>query len=690
MMLMEIPSLSFLSMPLLSLIIAIVPFVYVSYPILKAGYNSITHKILNMDVMYSMGILVAFISSVMGTFNIILNNSFMFYETAIMLASFLLLGRYLEAKAKKRTSVAIKELIGLQPKTANILVDKNGNKIKLSDDSVDTIGSPDSNDSQNSTNSTNSTSSIDFDNFNNILADSVEKEVLIEDIELDDLFIVKPGEKIPTDSIVIGGNSYVDESMITGEPIPKFKDSDDSNNMAYGGTLNQDGTLYLKAIKIGKDTVLSQVIELTEKAQSLKPNAVNLADKVVEYFIPTIILIAIISFLFWYFVGGYWFNIGDNRLLFSITTLISVLVVACPCALGLATPTAVTVGIGRMSNYGILVKNGDALENAGRLNVAIFDKTGTITEGKPSINDIYPENNLDEILKYAGSIERNSNHPIAKAIVEKAESIGVDLSHPEDFTNISGKGLKAVIDGKNVLSGNKSLMDDEKIAISDDFLEKYEEFSNQGKTTIYLAVENEVVGVLTLSDKIKENSKKTINALKSMNIETLMITGDNEKTAKSVASEIGIDNVIAEVLPNEKLENLQAIQKEGKNVLFVGDGINDAPAISGANLGIALGSGTDIAMESGDIVIIEGDLENVVAAIQFSKKLLRRIKENIFWAFAYNVILIPIACGLFYPLFGLVFRPELAGLAMAISSLTVISLSLMLRSYIPPIKKISV
>jgi len=394
--------------------------------------------------------------------------------------------------------------------------------------------------------------------------------------------------------------------------------------------------------------------------------------------------------LFWYFVGGYWFNIGDNRLLFSITTLISVLVVACPCALGLATPTAVTVGIGRMSNYGILVKNGDALENAGRLNVAIFDKTGTITEGKPSINDIYPENNLDEILKYAGSIERNSNHPIAKAIVEKAESIGVDLSHPEDFTNISGKGLKAVIDGKNVLSGNKSLMDDEKIAISDDFLEKYEEFSNQGKTTIYLAVENEVVGVLTLSDKIKENSKKTINALKSMNIETLMITGDNEKTAKSVASEIGIDNVIAEVLPNEKLENLQAIQKEGKNVLFVGDGINDAPAISGANLGIALGSGTNIAMESGDIVIIEGDLENVVAAIQFSKKLLRRIKENIFWAFAYNVILIPIACGLFYPLFGLVFRPELAGLAMAISSLTVISLSLMLRSYIPPIKKSSV
>ncbi|MDR2874206.1 MAG: heavy metal translocating P-type ATPase, partial [Methanobrevibacter sp.] len=501
----------FISVSLLSLIIAIIPFIYVSYPILKSAYKSLTHKILDMNVMYSMGVLVAFISSVFGTFNIILNSEFMFYETAIMLSSFLLLGRYLETKAKKKTTIAIKKLIALEVKTANLLL-KTGK-------------------SENYT----------------------EKEVLIEDIEIGDLLIVKPGEKIPTDSIVVSGESYVDESMITGEVISKFKGDGDE---VFGATINQDGTLYIKATKIGKGTVLSQIIDLTEKAQTLKPPSANLADKVVKYFIPTIILIAISSFLIWYFIGS-------KDLLFSTTILISVLVVACPCALGLATPTAITVGIGKMSQYGILVKNGDVLENFKDLDIAIFDKTRTITMGTPSIEDIYPEEKKNEILKIAGSLERNSTHPIAKSILKKAEEEKIELLTPESFTNIPGLGLKATINNEKALVGNKSLMKGIKL----EFEEKYQEFINQGKTTILIAIEDEVIGILTLNDKIKENSKKTIQWLKSMGIETLILTGDNEKSAKRVGDEIGIDKVIAEVLPTEKLDNILTIQEQGKKVL---------------------------------------------------------------------------------------------------------------------------
>ncbi|MDR0911122.1 MAG: heavy metal translocating P-type ATPase [Methanobrevibacter sp.] len=716
-----------LSMGELSLIIAIIPFLYVSYPILQGGFKSIKHKILNMDVMYTMGILVAFISSILGTFHLVLDHSFMFYETALMLSSFLLLGRYLEARAKRKTSIAIKSLINLQAKTANILIDDDGNKLNHNHETVD------------------------FGKYQT-------KIVSLEEIAIGDVLLVKPGEKIPTDSLVIGGKSYVDESMITGEPIPSLKFNQEfnnqnidnqnignqdninqksNNNIVYGATINQDGILYIEATKVGKNTVLAQIIELTQKAQNLKPKSVNLADKVVKYFIPTVLTIAILSFIFWYFIGSSWFNIGDNKLLFSLTTLISVLVVACPCALGLATPTAVTVGIGRMSNYGILVKNGDALENAGTIDTAIFDKTGTITKGFPSIIDIYPKKNTNEILRIAASLERNSNHPISKTILKTTKKYNnkfndtnnngydnsnsnnsnsnsnnsnsnnndktdyIELFDVDSFENISGKGLKAIFNNETFLIGNKSLIDDEKISINNindnnpkndfNFINKYNEFLNQGKTTIFIAKKsdkiNEIIGILTFSDKIKGNSKKSINALKRYNIETVMITGDNEKTALNVANEIGIDKVIAEVMPQQKLEEIQKLQNTGKKVLFVGDGINDAPAISGADLGIALGSGTDIAMESGDIVIIEGDLENVIATIEFSKKILRRIKENIFWAFIYNIILIPIACGILYPLFGIIFKPELGALAMALSSVTVISFSLLLRNYIPPIKR---
>ena len=737
-----------ISMSILSLIISIIPFVYVSYPIIKAGFNSLAHKNLDMDVMYTMGILVAFISSFLGTFNIVLDSSFMFYETAIMLASFLMLGRFLEARAKRKTSSSIKELIGLQPKTATLLVkDEKTSK-------------------SNENNELNENRElIENDEF-------IEKQILIEDISIDDLLLVRPGDKIPADSVVFSGNSYVDEAMITGEPIPKLKTKGED---VFAGTINQEGILRIKARKIGKETVLSQIIDLVEKAQSSKPPVQKIADKVVKYFIPTILTIAILSFIGWYFVIG-------SSLLLALTTFISVLVIACPCALGLATPTAVTVGIGRAAEYGILIKNGETLENAGNISVAAFDKTGTITEGKPVVDDIFiidetesilkrnevikntngewivvddpsvpgkpvnveplknnavndvnihreneslkelnTEDIEKEVIKLLASLENNSNHPIAKAIVKKADELNINLESVNNFENVTGKGLKGEIFGKIVLAGNNSLLKDENIPDTENIVtysnaqEKYNEFISQGKTTIFLVYDNHIKGIITLVDKIRDNSKRTIDELHKMNISTYMLTGDNEKTAKNVAESVGIDNVMANVLPNEKLDKvveiqnqesfkqekegklkkeietiegkIEGIKKNSKEVVFVGDGINDAPALSQANVGVALGSGTDIAMESGDIVLMEGNLENVVAAIQFSNKVMTRIKENIFWAFAYNIILIPVAAGVLYPFFGILFRPELAGLAMALSSVTVISLSLMLKNYIPPIKK---
>ena len=625
------------SMGLLSLIVSIAPFLYVSLPILKAGINGLMHKNLNMDVMYSMGIMVAYISSILGTFHIVLDHSFMFYDSAVMLPSFLMIGRYLEARAKKRTSDSIRELIGLQPTVATAIeLDENGE-----------IAS--------------------------------QKEVSIADIEIDDLLLVKPGEKIPVDGDVVGGESYVDESMINGEPIPKVKKDGEE---VFAGTINQDGVLYIKAQKIGKETVLSNIIRLVEKAQSSRPPVQKFANTIVSYFIPVILTIAIVVFLIWYFVLG-------ATLLFSLTCLISILVVACPCALGLATPTAVTVGVGRAAEYGILIKNGDTLENAGQIDVAAFDKTGTITEGKPEVDDIITyETYQDDLIKLAASVEQNSNHPIAKAIVNKAKELNVDLDSTSDFENVTGKGLRAQLNGSEVLAGNLTLMQDSDINVPSEAVDKYHELESLSKTIIFIACDKSVKGILSLSDKIKPNSKRAIDELHKMGVETYMLTGDNESTARNVANEVGIDNVSAGVLPENKLSIVKETQANNtKKVLFVGDGINDAPALTQADIGVAMGNGTDIAMESGDIVVMEGDLENVVAAVQFSKKVMRRIKENIFWAFAYNSILIPVAAGVLYPAFGITFEPALAGLAMAMSSVTVITLSLMLKRYVPEIKR---
>lgn len=625
-----------LSMGITSLIISILPFLYVSLPTLKAGFNGLVHKNLNMDVMYSMGITVAYISSILGTFNIVLDHSFMFYETAIMLPSFLLIGRYLEAKAKKKTSDSIRELIGLQPTAATLIeLDSNGNIVS-------------------------------------------QKEVNIKEIQIGDILLVRPGDKIPVDGEVIGGHSYVDESMINGEPIPKAKRDGEE---VFAGTINQDGVLHIKAKKIGSKTVLSNIIRLVEKAQSSRPPVQKLANIAVSYFIPTILTIAVVVFLLWYFVF-------DSTLLFALTTLISILVVACPCALGLATPTAVTVGVGRAAEFGILIKNGDTLENAGKIDVAAFDKTGTITEGQPEVDDVICYGiSENELVELAASVEKNSNHPIAKAIVRKASDMNLELIQTSSFENITGKGLKAQVDDKDILAGNKKLLESQDIEIPQSVLEEYGRLEDLSKTIILIGVDREIKGILSLSDKIKANSKRTIEELHKMGIETYMLTGDNKKTASTVASAVGIDNVCAGVLPENKLDIVKNLQKEDKTVLFVGDGINDAPALTQANIGVAMGNGTDIAMESGDIVVMEGDLENVVAAVQFSKKVMTRIKENLFWAFAYNVILIPLAAGALYAGFGIMFMPEWSALAMALSSVTVISLSLALKGYVPAIKK---
>ena len=625
-----------LSMGITSLIISILPFLYVSLPTLRAGFNGLVHKNLNMDVMYSMGITVAYISSILGTFNIVLDHSFMFYETAIMLPSFLLIGRYLEAKAKKKTSDSIRELIGLQPTAATLIeLDSNGNIVS-------------------------------------------QKEVNIKEIQIGDILLVRPGDKIPVDGEVIGGHSYVDESMINGEPIPKAKRDGEE---VFADTINQDGVLHIKAKKIGSKTVLSNIIRLVEKAQSSRPPVQKLANTAVSYFIPTILTIAVVVFLLWYFVF-------DSTLLFALTTLISILVVACPCALGLATPTAVTVGVGRAAEFGILIKNGDTLENAGKIDVAAFDKTGTITEGQPEVDDVICYGiSENELVELAASVEKNSNHPIAKAIVRKANDMNLELIQTSSFENITGKGLKAQIDDKDILAGNKKLLESQDIEIPQSVLEEYGRLEDLSKTIILIGVDREIKGILSLSDKIKANSKRTIEELHKMGIETYMLTGDNKKTASTVASAVGIDNVCAGVLPENKLDIVKNLQKEDKTVLFVGDGINDAPALTQANIGVAMGNGTDIAMESGDIVVMEGDLENVVAAVQFSKKVMTRIKENLFWAFAYNVILIPLAAGALYAGFGIMFMPEWSALAMALSSVTVISLSLALKGYVPAIKK---
>jgi Cu+-exporting ATPase len=617
------------------LIVSIVPFIYVSYPIFKAAYRALRNRNLDMDVMYSMGIGVAFVSSVLGTFSIVLTPEFMFYETALMLAAFLMMGRWLETRAKGNTSTAIKKLIGMQPKTATII--KEGSEVQIP----------------------------------------------IEEVEVNDTVVVKPGERIPADGEVVEGESYVDESAITGEPVPVFKKN---GSKVVGGTINKNGVLKFKALKIGRDTVLSQIIKLVETAQGSKPPVQRIADRAVTYFIPTVLTIAVAAFVVWYVLLG-------SPLLFGLTVLISILVVACPCALGLATPTAVTVGIGRGAELGILVKNGESLEVSEKLTTILFDKTGTLTKGEPEVTDVL-EIGVDEdsILQLAASVENNSEHPLADAVVKKARERGMDIFKTNEFDSFGGKGVKAIVDdegdSKTVFVGNRALFKEQKIPLDTKIEAEILKIENNGKTAVLIGINSEMKGIIGIADTLKDGTVAAIGELKRIGLKVAMITGDNQRTADAIAKQVGIDVVIAEVLPQDKAAQVKSLQDEGEVVGFVGDGINDAPALAQADVGIAIGSGTDVAIESGDIVLIKDDLQDSVAGVQLSRKVMGRIKLNLFWAFAYNVVLIPVAAGALYPAFGITFRPEYAGLAMALSSVTVVSLSLLLKGYVPPVKNL--
>ncbi|MBQ6444395.1 MAG: copper-translocating P-type ATPase [Methanosphaera sp.] len=616
------------------LAITIIPLIYVTYPIFKSGFNALKLHNLNMDVMYSLGIGVSFIVSVLSTFHLLGTSHFMLYDTSIMLGSFLMLGKYLEDRAKSKTSDAINSLVKLKSTTAIVE--------KIVDGKL------------------------------------VQQEQNINDVLKGNIVVVKPGEKIPLDGVIIEGKSYVDESLVTGESKPVLKQKD---SQVIGGSINKDGTFKFKVTNTGDKTVLSQIINMVQEAQNSNPPIQKLADKVITYFIPTILAIAIIAFLIWYFVVG-------SPFLFSLSIFISIVVVACPCSLGLAIPTALTVGVGQAAKYGILIKDGQTIEVSDKVNSVLLDKTGTITEGKPTLSNMinYSSKTDEEIIRILRSIEQYSQHPLSSALFNNEDKSNFELYDVEDFENISGMGVVGKINDIEYFIGNRKLLNEYDITIDRPVISDLENQESDMKTSILLASNEKVLAIVSVEDAIKENSIKAIDQLHTMNIETTMISGDNKNTSEIVARKVGIANVISEALPQEKLDYVKKLQTENKIVAFIGDGINDAPSLTKADVGIAIGTGTDVAIESGDMILIKGDLTSAVAGLQLSKKVMGRVKLNLFWAFIYNIILIPIAGGVLIP-WNIIFRPEYSAFAMALSSVTVITLSLLLKRYTPEILK---
>lgn len=602
---------------------------YLGWTFYKGAFNAAKMRTATMDTLVSIGTSAAYLISLWFTFPIPRWNN-LYYDVSAVVISFILLGKYLEHKTKSKTSAVIRKLMDLKPKMARVLVDGE------------------------------------------------EKEIPIELISVGDIMLVRPGEKIPTDGVVVEGHSTVDESMVTGESIPIEKKVGDE---VIGGTINKEGVLKIRATKVGEDTFLAQVTKLVEEALSSKPSIQRMVDKVAGIFTFIVIGIALATFTTWYIVLGADLTIA---LLYSI----AVLVVACPCALGLATPTAIMIGMGKGAEYGILIKNGEALEKAGKLRIIIFDKTGTLTEGKPKVVTIKPLipidlkiNGLDknELVRYAAIAEKNSEHPLAKAIVISAQEMGLDIDEPDDFISSPGKGVKAVYKGKNIIVGKLEYLKSN--GLDTEYADKIAlELMDKGYTIVGVAIDNDVVGLIGLMDTPRKEAKHVIRKLREMGIEVGMITGDNERTAKAVAEMLGINFVLANVLPGDKSQEIKRLQSSGKLVGMIGDGVNDAPALTQADVGIALGSGTDVAIEAGDIILIRDDLRDVVAAIQLSKRTIRQVKENLFWAFIYNTILIPSAAA------GFVY-PALAGVAMALSSVSVTSWSLLMKRYTPEIKR---
>lgn len=619
---------------IIMLAISVIPMIYVTYPIFNSGIKSLRLLNLNMDVMYSLGIGVSFIVSVLSTFHLLGESHFMLYDTSIMLGSFLMLGKYLEDRAKTKTSDSINKLVSLQAKEATVE--------KIVDNKV------------------------------------VQQKQDINSILKGNIVIVKPGEKIPLDGEIIEGRSYVDESLVTGESKPVLKEV---KSTVIGGSINKDGTFKFRVTNTGDKTVLSQIINMVQEAQNSNPPIQKLADRVITYFIPAILIIAIVSFCIWYFVFG-------STFMYSLSIFISIVVVACPCSLGLAIPTAITVGVGQAAKYGILVKDGETLEVSDKVNSVLLDKTGTITIGQPVLSNIinYSEYDDDEILKISRSIEQFSQHPISLALFNNEDKNEFELYDVDDFENINGKGISGKINGKTYFIGNKKIIQDNNITIKDNVKSDLEREESNIKTSIILADEEEILAIISVEDKVKDNSIKAIDELHKMNIKTSMVSGDNKISSEIVAKQVGINDVVSEVLPQGKLDYVKKLQNDGNIVSFIGDGINDAPSLSKSDVGIAIGTGTDVAIETADVILINGDLINAVASLQISKKVMSRVRLNLFWAFAYNVVLIPIAAGALMP-WGIMFRPEYSAFAMALSSVTVISLSLLLKRYTPEVLK---
>ncbi|HZK02382.1 MAG TPA: heavy metal translocating P-type ATPase [Anaerovoracaceae bacterium] len=610
-------------------IILVIPIIIAGNKFYTVGFKALIRRSPNMDSLIAIGTTAAVIYSSYSVYEIAGGNADavhgLYYETAGVIITLIMLGKTLEAISKGKTSDAIKKLMGLSPKTATVIFD------------------------------------------------GVETEIPIEQVEVGHIISVKPGEKIPVDGEVVEGFTAIDESMLTGESIPIDKTAGDK---VYAATINKNGNITFKATKVGEETALAQIIKLVEDAQGSKAPIAQMADIVSGYFVPIVVAIALLAFAGWLIAG--------HTFAFALTIFISILVIACPCALGLATPTAIMVGTGKGAEYGILIKGGEALEITHKVDTIVFDKTGTITEGNPEVTDIIPAEGVttDMLLQIAASGEKGSEHPLGNAIVRKAGDKGLKLSDTEKFQAIPGHGIEVKIEGSDVLIGNLKLMKDKGIDLTG-FEETVGRLADEGKTPMYVATNGSISGIIAVADVIKDSSIRAIRELESMGIEIVMITGDNEKTAKAIAKQIGIENVLAEVLPKDKADEVKKLQDQGKRIAMVGDGINDAPALIQADIGIAIGSGTDVAMESADIVLMRSDLMDVPTSIKLSRNTIRNIKQNLFWAFGYNAAGIPLAAGLLYIFGGPLLNPMFAAAAMSLSSVSVVSNALRLKRFKP-------
>ncbi|WP_323665029.1 heavy metal translocating P-type ATPase [Aliarcobacter butzleri] len=617
------------------------PIVFINIKYYKVGFKTLYKGSPNMDSLIAIGTSAAMIYGVFSIYKIAYglgNNDIdiviqyshdLYFESAAIVLTLITLGKFLEARAKENTSEAINKLINLTPKTALVL--RNNQEI----------------------------------------------EIPVDELVLKDIVIVKPGNIVPTDGIIIFGNSSIDESMLTGESLPVSKKVGDK---VIGASINKSGSFKFEVTKLGEDTVLSQIIKLIEEASSSKAPISKLADKISAIFVPTVIVISILATVTWLFLG-YSFE-------FALSIGIAILVISCPCALGLATPTAIMVGTGKGAQNGILIKSAESLEIAHTINTVVIDKTGTITEGKTQVTDIFTNEKItqDKLLQLCATIEKNSEHPLADAILKKAQEKAIELLNATDFEALNGLGIKAKVENRLFYIGNKKLLDSKNLSL-DLFYEKSEKLANEGKTPIFIADENEVLGLIAISDVVKPTSKDAILEFEKMGLEVIMLTGDNYKTANAIAKQININNVIAEVLPQDKEKEIQKLQSLGKKVAMIGDGINDAPALVRADVGIAIGAGTDIAIESANIVLVKSDLLDAVKAIQLSNAVIKNIKQNLFWAFFYNIIGIPLAAGVFYAVLGWKLSPMFAGAAMSLSSVTVVLNALKLKLFEPKISK---